>query len=221
MIASSNLLALFDDGNLRVTATSPQSVRLSGRIHPGNRKQVLALLSDVAREGRRIIDARSLREIDVESLYALLTALPGLSLRRPNSTVRGLARGLATRTAQLPWNMAARTGTPVAGRTAAEAATNLIWRTFGEVRPGRPESVLDWAGLLGRPAGSLAEVAGRYGIAPATLTHRVRQVTNRGTVTQLSPLLVRDATRRTQSSEDHLGRQRVAHLLGVPAPRPS
>ncbi len=213
-------VALFDDGDLRLTAMSPQSVRLSGRIHPGNRKLVLSLLTEMAHSGRRVVDAASLREVDPESLSWLLTSGLGLSLRRPNDAVQGFARSLATRLPPQPTHLAARTGSPVAGQTAAEAATNLIWRTFGRSRPGRPESVLDWAGLLGRPAAPVAEVAERNGIGPSTLTHRVRQVTHRGTNTQLTPLLIRDATRSTLPSEDHLGRKRIAHLFGVPPPRP-
>ncbi len=213
--------ALYDDGVLRIRALSPHAVRISGRIHPGNRTAVLAALTEAARTGRRTIDAVSLREVDPESLYAVLTAGLGLTLRRPHPVVRHLARGLATRLPPPPeTDPAARTGTPIAGQTAAEAATNLIWRTFGPARPGRPRSVLDWAGLVGHPAAPVAEVADRHGIAPGTLTNRVRQVRSRGIATQLTPLLIRDATRRVLPSEDHLSRQRIAHLFGLAGPRP-
>jgi hypothetical protein len=214
--------ALYDDGALRISTLSGHAVRLAGRIHPGNRRAVLAVLTEAARGGRRTIDAVSLREVDPESLYAVFTAGLGLTLRRPHPAVQYLARGLATRLPSPPHvDPGVRTGTPIAGQTAAEAATNLIWRTFGPARPGRPQSVLDWAGLLGFPAAPVSEVADRHGIAPGTLSNRVRQVRSRGTATQLTPLLIRDATRRILPSEDSVGRQRIAHLFGLPAPRPS
>lgn len=118
-----------------------------------------------------------------------------------------------------PANTMARTGVPVPGQTASAAVTTLIWRTFGPTRAGYAESVLDWAGLHGHPAGPITEVATRHHIARTTLTNRIRQVTHRGANTPLSPLLLRDATRATQSTEDHLSRKRTAQLLDLPPPR--
>lgn len=119
-----------------------------------------------------------------------------------------------------PANTMARTGVPVVGQTAPAVITNLIWRTFGHTPAGSAESVLDWAGLQGHPAEPIAEVAKRHHIARATLTNRVRRATNRGAQTPLSPLLLRDATRATQPTEDHLSRQRTALLLELPPPHP-
>ena len=209
--------AVLDDGELRITTISRHGLRLAGRIGPGNRFQTLAVLADAAGEGRRNIDAASLREIDPESLHALLTSGLGLKLRRLNPVVQRLTRALAAQTqpASSP-DIAARTGAAVPGQTACALVTNLVWRTFGHSATGRAESVLDWAGLLGAPAGRIVEVANRHRIASATLSNRVRQARSRGIQTPLNPLQLRDATRATQPTEDHLSRQRIAQLLGLP-----
>jgi len=152
-----------------------------------------------------------------EGLHALLTSGLGLKLRRLNPVVQRLTRALAgqTQPASSP-DIAARTGAAVPGQTACALVTNLVWRTFGHSATGRAESVLDWAGLFGTPAGPVVEVANRHRIASATLSNRVRQARNRGIQTPLNPLQLRDATRATQPTEDHLSRQRIAQLLGLP-----
>ena len=210
-------IAVLDDGELRITTISRHGLRLAGRIGPGNRFQTLAVLADAAGEGRRNIDAASLREIDPESLHALLTSGLGLKLRRLNPVVQRLTRALAAQTqpASSP-DSAARTGAAGPGQTACALVTNLVWRTFGHSATGRAESVLDWAGLFGAPAGRIVEVANRHRIASATLSNRVRQARSRGIQTPLNPLQLRDATRATQPTEDHLSRQRIAQLLGLP-----
>ena len=209
--------AVLDDGELRITTISRHGLRLAGRIGPGNRLQTLAVLADAAGEGRRNIDAASLREIDPESLHALLTSGLGLKLRRQNPVVQRLTATFAAQTqpASSP-DVATRTGAAVPGQTACALVTNLVWRTFGHSATGRAESVLDWAGLFGTPAGPVVEVANRHRIASATLSNRVRQARNRGIQTPLNPLQLRDATRATQPTEDHLSRQRIAQLLGLP-----
>ena len=211
--------AVLDDGQVRVSTVPGRALRVAGRIHPGNRALVLSILTDSAREGRRTIDAASLRQIDPESLHTILTCDLGLTLRRPHPEVQRITRELAARTPPAPSaDTTARNGVPARGQTAPEVVSNLIWRTFGHTRPGRAESVLDWAGLLDGPAAPVAQVAARHRIAPATLTNRARQVTRRGAQTPLSPLLLRDAGRATQPTEDHLSRQRTAQLLGLPPP---
>ena len=214
--------AVLDDGELRITRLSRHGLRLAGRICPGNRLRTLAVLADAAEQGRRTIDIASLREIDPESLHVLLTSGLGLKFRRQNPTVQRLARTLAAQAqpAASP-DTATRTGTFVPGQTASDLVINLVWRTFGPSATGRAESVLDWAGLLGTPAGPIGEVANRQHIAPATLTNRVRQARNRGTQTPLNPLQLRDATRATQPTEDHLSRQRITQLLGLPPAPPT
>lgn len=79
--------------------------------------------------------------------------------------------------------------------------------------------LLNWAGLKNYPAGPIAEVANRNHIARTTLTNRIRQVTHPGADTPLGPLLLRDATRVTESTEDHLSRRRTAQLSDRPPPR--
>ena len=211
--------ALLDDGQVRISTVPGRALRLAGRIHSGNRARVLSVLTDAAREGRRTIDAASLRQIDPESLHTILTCGLRLTLRRPHPEVQRITRELAAKAQPVPAaDTMTRNGSPVPGQTAPDVVSNLIWRTFGHARAGRAESVLDWAGLLGRPAGPVAQVAARHRVAPATLTNRARQVARRGAQTPLSPLLLRDATRATQPTEDHLGRQRTAQLLGLPPP---
>ena len=75
---------------------------------------------------------------------------------------------------------------------------------------------MDWAGLLDRPAQPPVEVAHRHRISTATLTNRVRQVHRRGSQTPLTPVQLRDVTRPPYPSDDHLGRRRIAQLLGLP-----
>ena len=209
--------AVFDDGELRITRTSRNGLRLAGRIWPGNRLRTLAVLADAAGQGRRTIDIASLREIDPASLHALLATGLGLKLRRSNPVVQRLARTLTAQTQpSASLDAADRTGAYVPGQTASELVINLVWRTFGHSATGRAQSVLDWAGLSSAPAGPVGEVANRHHIAPATLTNRVRQVRSRGTQTPLNPLQLRDAIRATQPTEDHLSRQRITQLLGLP-----
>ena len=157
--------------------------------------------------------------VDVTGYVRSGTRGLGLTLRRPHPEVQRITRELAAKAQPVPAaDTMTRNGSPVPGQTAPDVVSNLIWRTFGHARAGRAESVLDWAGLFGGPAGPVARVAARHRVAPATLTSRARQVARRGAQTPLSPLLLRDATRATQPTEDHLGRQRTAQLLGLPPP---
>ncbi len=212
---------VFNDADVRVSTVPRLGLRLAGRIHPGNRAAVLAVLARTARNGLLVIDVASLRDIDPGSLQAILSSGLRLSLRRPSPLVQRLTQELsAEMNPASPGNTMARSGFPVPGQTAAAVVTNLIWRTFGPTQAGRAESVLDWAGLHGNFADPVAEVAHRHHTTPATLTNRIRHVTNRGANTPLSPLLLRDATRPTQPSEDHLSRIRTAQLLDLPPPRP-
>jgi hypothetical protein len=212
--------AVFDDADVRVSAVSRKEVRLAGRVHPGNQARVLSVLTQTARKGRLVIDAASLRDIDPGSLRAILTSGLRLTLRRPSPMLQQLAGELAGQfqPAQ-PSNTMARNGIPVPGQTAPAVVTNLVWRTFGPQRPDRAESVLDWAGLAGNAAQAISDVATRHHIAAPTLNNRIRQISNRGAQTPLSPLQLRDATRATQPTEDHLSRQRTAGLLDLPSPR--
>jgi hypothetical protein len=214
--------ALYDDGDLRVTLDPGHGLRLAGRISPSNRAPVMSMLSDAAAAGRRTIDVASLRDIDPHSLSLILTTDLGVHLRHPHPAVRKLARQLSTPLRRLPPACRdGRTGVPVPGHAAATVAAHLVWRTFGDTAPDRPESVLDWAGLLGRPAGPVTAIATAHHTTTATLLNRIHKVRARGVQTPLSPLVRHDATRATQSTEDDLSRRRIAELLGLSPPRQS
>jgi len=208
--------ALFDDGEIRISVISPHRLRIVGRVGRGNRDRVLAVLVDAAEAGRRTINAASLEVSDPESLHAILSLGFGLT---PHPVAQRFTRGSAGPVTLEPSpDGKGRNGFPVPGHTASTLVANLIWRTFGSSRPGRAESVLDWAGLLGRPAGPLAKVANRHRSAPTTVTNRVRQVQHRGVQTPLTPPQLRDATRPPQPGDDLLSRRRIMQILGLPPP---
>jgi hypothetical protein len=205
--------AVFDDGNLLITAVRRHTLEMAGRVHPGNRGRVLAALADAADAGYRTINAVAAQGIDRSTLPAILAL--GFELN-PNPARPGTGRPRARQRKVLPaTDPAARNGFPVPGQTAAEVITNLTWRTFGRSRPNRAETVLDWAGLLDRGAGPVSQVADRYGTTPATVINRVRQVHHRGGQTPLTPVQLRDATRAALPTEDALSRLRIAQLLGL------
>jgi hypothetical protein len=214
--------AMLDDGQLRVSTVARHGLRLAGEVHPGNRARLLSVLTVAAMEGRRTVDTASLRQIDAESLHDILTSGLGLRLHRQNPAVRRLTRQLAVERQRAPAaDVMARTGNAIPGQTASAVVTNLIWRTFGHTRRNRAESVLDWVGLLGRPAGSVVEVADRQHISAGTLSNRIRQVTSRGAQIPLTPVQLRDASRTTAPTEDELSHRRIAQLLGLPSPPPT
>ena len=214
--------AMLDDGQLRVSTVARHGLRLAGEVHPGNRARLLSVLTVAAMEGRRTVDAASLRQIDAESLHDILTSGLGLRLYRQNPAVQRLTRQLAVERQRAPAaDVMARTGNAIPGQTASAVVTNLIWRTFGHTRRNRAESVLDWVGLLGRPAGSVVEVADRQHISAGTLSNRIRQVTSRGAQIPLTPVQLRDASRTTAPTEDELSHRRIAQLLGLPSPPPT
>ena len=75
---------VFNDADVRVSTVPRLGLRLAGRIHPGNRAAVLAVLARTARNGLLVIDVASLRDIDPGSLHAILSSGPRLELRRPS-----------------------------------------------------------------------------------------------------------------------------------------
>ena len=111
-----------------------------------------------------------------------------------------------------------RDGIEIPGTTTRTVVTGLIWRTYGSGQPHRAWSVLDWAGLLGHPAGAVEDVVARYPVTVPTIRNRARRVRSRGQTIPLSPLVLRDTTRSSYQAEDHLSRQRCAYLLGVQPP---
>ena len=111
-----------------------------------------------------------------------------------------------------------RDGIQVPGTTTPMVVTGLIWRTYGSVRPHRAQSVLDWAGLLGQPAGALQDIATRHAVTVPTIRNRIQHVRCRGQTIPLSPLVLRDTERVSYQGEDHLSRQRCASLLCMQLP---
>ncbi|MGS0684556.1 hypothetical protein ACVBEQ_05275 [Nakamurella sp. GG22] len=110
-----------------------------------------------------------------------------------------------------------RTGTALPGFTVPTVVTALIWRTFGH-SANRARSILDWAGLQDQPAGPIGDLADHYATTTATIRSRVRRASIRGANLPLTPRVLYDATRSTQPTDDALGRERCAHLLGIPGP---
>jgi hypothetical protein len=111
-----------------------------------------------------------------------------------------------------------RDGIQVPGTTTRIVVSGLIWRTYGSARPQRARSVLDWAGLLGHPAGAVADIAARHAVTVPTIRNRIRHVRSRGEIIPLSPVVLWDTERVSYQGEDHLSRQRCAYLLGVQPP---
>jgi hypothetical protein len=206
------------DTDLRITAISPHRLEMIGRVGPGNRDRVLATLGEAAGAGHRTITAASLDITDRETLHAITALGVGLI---PSPTAQRIT-GPSAAPVAIPAGPDAtgRNGFPIPGHTATTMIANLIWRTYGTSRPDRAESVLDWAGLLGRPAAPITEVAARHRIATATMTTRTRHVQHRGSQTPLTPLQLRDATRAPHPTEDLLSRYRITQLLGLPPPPP-
>ena len=108
-----------------------------------------------------------------------------------------------------------RAGIPVPGRTLPEVVSQLTHRVFGPVRRDRTLAVLDFHGLAGHPATTLADAAARYRVAPATLRNWVRRVADAGAQLPLPPAVFTAAMRPSRPGEDHLARTRIAHTLGL------
>ena len=162
----------------------PPARAAAGRADPPRQPGSGAVRPARCRHGRpaRTIDVASLRHIDAGSLHDHPHLRSRLSLRRPNPLVQRLTQKLAAEmTSGAPAaNIMARSGFPIPGQTAAAVVTNLIWRTFGPHPAGRAESVLDWAGLHGNSPDRSPRSPHRHHTTPATLTNRIRHVTNRG-----------------------------------------
>ena len=111
-----------------------------------------------------------------------------------------------------------RTGTPVPGRTVPEVVSQLAWRVLGPYKD-RARSVLDWAGLTGQPAGTLTEVARRYGVTSRAVGQRVQRVGRAGAALPLHPRVQRELTRPARNGDDDLTRN-GAHSSWVSHPHP-
>ena len=111
-----------------------------------------------------------------------------------------------------------RDSVPLPGVTPAQVLSQLAHRLFGPLRPSRTRIVLDYHGLLGRPAGRVADIARRHHVTAPTVRNNVAAVRAAGARTPLSPLLVVEAQRTSTPAEDHLGRIRIAAALGLAPP---
>ena len=111
-----------------------------------------------------------------------------------------------------------RDGTPLPGLTPAHVVSQLAYRVFGPRDPGRTRIVLDYHGLLDRPAATLVVIADRHQVTTRTVSNNVATVRAAGTRQPLSVPLSAEATRASAPVEDHLGRCRVAATLGLPVP---
>lgn len=111
-----------------------------------------------------------------------------------------------------------RDGTPVPGMTPPAVLSQLTYRVFGPLRLDQVQTMLDYHGLTGRPAGTKLTVARLYGITPPTLTRWSRTLAQAGSRLPLTPELAAEIARRTRPGEDHLARTRIAATLGLATP---
>lgn len=111
-----------------------------------------------------------------------------------------------------------RDSVPLPGVTPAQVLSQLAHRLFGPLRPRRTRIVLDYHGLLGRPAGRVADIARRHHVTAPTVRNNVAAVRAAGARLPLSPLLVVEAQRTSTPAEDHLSRIRIAAALGLVSP---
>lgn len=111
-----------------------------------------------------------------------------------------------------------RDGVPVPGTMPPAVLSQLAYRVFGPLRPDQVRTVLDYHGLIGRPAGTRLVVADRHGITPPTLTRWSRTLAQAGSRLPLTAELATEISRRTRPGEDHLARTRIATTLGLATP---
>jgi hypothetical protein len=92
----------------------------------------------------------------------------------------------------------------------------------GPLRTERARTLLDYHGVGGEPAGTVAQVAARHAVSGRTLSYWVAALRAAGSRLPLSAELITQMTRRSAEGEDHLGRVRTSKTFGVPSPaRPS
>ena len=109
---------------------------------------------------------------------------------------------------------------PLPGVTPAQVLSQLAHRLFGPLRPKRTRIVLDYHGLLGRPAGSAADIARRHHVTAPTVRNNAAAVRTAGARQPLTPQLVVESERASTPEDDHLGRVRIAATLGLARPEP-
>ena len=117
---------------------------------------------------------------------------------------------------------AVRDGVPLPGVSPAHVVSQLTHRVFGPLHLDRARVVLDYHGLGGAAAGTIAEVAARHGVTTRTVSLHVQAIRAEGSTLPLTPAVITEATRRSTPAEDHLARVRIARTLALAAPdRPS
>lgn len=112
-----------------------------------------------------------------------------------------------------------RDGEPLPGTSPGQVVSQLAHRVFGPLHRDRVRTVLDYHGLAGQVAGTLAEVAARHGVSTTTVSLRMKAVRTAGSKLPLTPVLIAEVTRRSTPTEDHLARVRIARTLALTAPR--
>jgi len=65
---------------------------------------------------------------------------------------------------------------PLPGMSPADVVSQLVHRVFGPLQVTRVRMVLDYHGLAGEAAGTLAAIADRYRVTTRTVSGRVAQV---------------------------------------------
>jgi len=115
-----------------------------------------------------------------------------------------------------------RDGLPLPGTTPAQVLSQLAHRVSGPLRTERARTLMDYHGVGGEPAGTVAQVAARHAVSGRTLSNWVAALRAAGSRLPLSAELITQMTRRSAEGEDHLGRVRTSKTFGVPSPaRPS
>ena len=115
-----------------------------------------------------------------------------------------------------------RDGLPLPGTTPAQVLSQLAHRVSGPLRTERARTLMDYHGVGGEPAGTVAQVAARHAVSGRTLSNWVAALRAAGSRLPLSAELITQMTRRSAEGEDHLGRVRTSKTFGVPPPaRPS
>ncbi|HEY5116288.1 MAG TPA: hypothetical protein VIJ00_12255 [Nakamurella sp.] len=109
---------------------------------------------------------------------------------------------------------------PQPGSTPAAVVSLLVHRVLGPLRRDRVRMVLDYHGLAGRPAGTLAAVAARNHVTAPTVSKHVHRVRVAAAGLTLPAELTRDVTRPSLPGEDHIARKRIAVTLHVAVPAP-
>ena len=111
-----------------------------------------------------------------------------------------------------------RDGLPLPGTTPAQVLSQLAHRVSGPLRTEQARTLLDYHGVGGEPAGTVAQVAARHAVSGRTLSNWVAALRAAGSRLPLSAELITQMTRRSAEGEDHLGRVRTSKAFGVPPP---